>query len=1668
MSEALIDWLNTYVKLSSKITSIESDFANGFFFAELLSKFQQIPNYSDYENKSDKHSITKNYIHLTKALSDLEIYLSETKKHEIIENKPGIAAQILFKIKQQLAKKFVNFETLKAKTSQEISKMYKQIEFSNENEKYYNDYIINKDLNKGKIKLDPIQKLVSKDDLYTKTIIKNIKKDEEYLKKEHMKNKAGILLFETKKAKTMREMDQNELSQWKGQMVKKKELEMKMHNEKWEETMHLIKETLKSFQDSNNIEIDSIKDFDETLARLGLDIAKIDNASADNNTKAKFISSEIIMNRIKEKVALEEKSRKDKKKRARKLKNEQMKILEKTTRDKLESQKQKEILQMIQAKDIEEREYETKRKSNYEQYENLKHFHLKEVINLGNNDENSKEEYDINAPYVSIVGVFNENHFFDLLNKETLNSKLSQINAKREKRERYVNSIKSITDMLIDIAEKAHEYQKGNKIELISIPDWGYWMNLFIENNEELHSVMTQNEQITIMQKEITQSSYHGLSQEMITYSNEELFDYINYIGQWKPRPLPQTVKRIMNRKIPQLPFYEVLGNDISYLLAAGKYPIQGIQINVLKAMKNQAFEPKREDEENAEIPQSNCFNPVIGEIVQLSLELKYSSPNYQTIHSEAKQESELTCFDYIPIKLCFIGHLFAGRKTQANKIAEMFPKIKIYCIDTILKQLIDTFEHLAAPIENHPKYKTMKKNQIEQMQKEKQIEEEKFSKYKGMLSPFVKDGDDTLINRESITDCAIIDIIIDTIKEDFPLKTKEELNAEIVQRNKRKEEILSELEKIREEQAKKAKVKVKEEQSLNNEYIQLANDSYSGFIIIDYPKTQEQFVLFEKKTKGNMQEIDQEPTELFNKQIELTKAIDRPYHSLVSKGKMKSFFDGYCLFDVNEKEAMRRFKGTRIDPNTGVVYHLEDNPPPENDKKLNERLEMLKDPSEDNVISNKQQFNLTSKKIVSYINIFNNVNKITQETKKIGEIALDIKENILLKIVNRFEKIDDESITNQQMLTGAVNNSNNNNINAINPEVLKAQFIKRLTDCKRRLPAELGVIYIAEWSSFNESYLDILQKIFIDIIEQKKKVITEMSLIQDSFISFLNTPSHKKELINIFCQKYSSFIENYHHLQKSFIVKIEFQTDLNKLTDRLWEMINQRKLSAITERERIISTGFIEEQMNAFYINIEQLFVNETEKYLRSFCLIRNFYFSIDQNRISSSFGEKPPFSMSIKPTHILNNIPAYDIISSNAKTKKVSSPRIERIYLNCVKLLFEFDSAIRELEKTMRTALAMNVSELSAISHKKRIKMNTINKDIKLVDTSQLNEEKEPFQIDEEVKNAIRKEKEKYKYRIGMLRDFGVSFLENIQRIANETYCILDEWIIDSVHYQNYAMNNLISHLRNIVDKAIPLKWNFELDIFNVYSPITQSFEERQETYPNVSNITINTNKMNQANPEEMRINLQANEKDKEKLLKQYDTNAFIKLYHLIKSYEIQQGYIIQEDLVSILIKKSLIEDNTKGLSKLFKDLSYHNYSRLINKYVFGSNKVICIKSLMAVIALIHFDIISKDRINSMDSEVNQSLVNNNELSKSDYDKLELWFEDYSDNNNDGEVNATPNVPSVMTIKDVLFEIFKDSHDMLDYQMFKDAIGLKTMNSNSLINIDQYSKYFDLLILD
>ena len=1784
MSETpLKTWINETIHLSKKITNLTEDFRNGYFFGEILSKMRLIPNFSSYKNSNTHSDISKNYQYLSKAFQDLNIKFSDSRRNDILNRKPGVVEQMLFKIKQALDIRFISNETLAPKASNELAKMYKRMYYPNENEKYLRDYY--NSLGLGKKKLDPLHKFGEGLSKYDKNIINEIDKDNEYIKEKHMEKLNEIRNKEKLKEENFNKIEEENLKNWKDEMIIKKNFEEKKKKQFWAECEYYKKAVLRSFDKSSLSLINQIKTFEETLSRLGLDI--VDNNK--KNDKKNYVSTEIIMRKIQEKIKFEEKARKDKAKRMRKIKNEQKKMIE--------IKKEKE--NKIEVKKIDYDEEIKKLNDDYnnklDEFNRIKklHQHIPLDINIIEEEKNKEEE-------IPKKEGFDSELFFTQLDKYSLKMFNDLVNHKKNKKDKIRPFLDDIMNMILEITDESSNYLETNNCELIEIPYWQEWMNLF-KDNIHLSEYIKNKENSLNNQKEYNPNEIEIEDVENQDYLNNELYDYITFLGNWTidlKKILLNNKNKINNtnsfsskskENVLEMNLYEILGNDITFMLNGGKFQMNGLKEKELLMMKNSEFEPGTLDITNVTLPVNNIINPILGEIISFYIDMKYDiiNDNKETKKEEKKVENENDegvikedkeeienkeesnninkdleknvennniqdenenkkeeekkeenkeneenkeenkekkeenkeneeekkeiintevedifsdgyTLNHIPLKLCFVGHEFSGRKTQSNLISSTYPTLKVYNMSEIIKSSIEEYEKIMTPIEDNPKFKSMKKNQIEALEQEKEKQLNEFAYVKSIIEPLAKK------EIENLSDENYINLLIYHIKKDFPVIKKEDIQNEINSKREKLKNIDIELEKIKEEQIKKPNAKKKEEQQFLKDKENLQIESYKGFILIDFPKTLEQFKLFEKKCTGFEVQLDKPKTEKENEKEILLHCIDNLYHTDGKKIEMKSIFDRFLFFELNEEETLRRTNNRKIDPKTGIIYHLEDNPPPENDKKLIGRLEDVTEPNEEKVKEMLSEYFLNIVKIKDFINLFKNEFNV-----KISKDKEEIKESILKEIdvaLNEFEVNlcgpvlkPEENQNNEENAQQENNNNNNNNnnsniineennnkeINNLNQstshninqssnnlnisrsqtirkkvnseefnintlELINSKYKNRYFEAKRLLQnSNINALFLTKWSKFIPKYNKTLKESFLRISNIKKHVIEYTVNIQKDFIEFLNQPSEKKDLIDIFTKKYSTFKSQFHQISNNPLVIKEFNNDLNDLADGIWAIINQRKVNAINERKNLISKNFFGKQIEYFYENFIKLFEIEVEKFLLSLNIIKEFYYGTNNELLKATI----PFTAQIeeiKSETILKNTENLNLMSKDEINNQLFYPKLEKIFCNCIKIIFKFDFLVKQIESAGKSNLEIkesNVNSLNTSSNPNDISVTksqgTRKKKLKIKSFKQeIDSSKEIFE-NSEANSCIENEKIKFKYRIMNIKQYCLNILNNLNKISNDIFNNLDEWIIDSVHYQNNMMNALMERLRKIVKNNLKVQWDFELDKFNVYKPINVKFHNNY-------------------------LNIEDYESDFD--LKDINYLKYINLlnksYKMIKLFTIQNEFISINNFTEILIKKfisPLILDYQD--TPLFK-LSFHKLNNLFNLLLPKENEkgrgdIININHAFTLLALLPFKILDETVYNEMYDNIKDKLINHCFLNKNDFNEIEFWFEEekiFKDAEEEKQIEKEDKI----NLKEFLEELYINEENEINFEDLMNIVRLKTVNVEEK---DKIYKYCDLM---
>ena len=1696
MSDILLNFINNNIGLSKTITNIEQDFQNGVYFCELIEKAFNINQIKYNKNPKNNVEISNNFEIVKNNLRLIGIPFSDETKKEIIEGKNGAAAKLIYKIKVEYNRRKIDFDHILEKMNKNSLRLNKELNRSNINKNFFTFHNT-----KEKDEFPNITTVSSRDVLPTFTNfyhkpnksnknnkIYNFRELHKYIKLKPMFNnkqnnrskedkisfpnikleEKKISLNNTFQSSTKKNTDKtedeeilveiNEEEKHAGRDINsnyylttgftndkkmKKNLSLYEYNDAFKNMKqdifnHQNKSTKASLEKINYDNLLKYSSFYNNSFKIGLNMEEIapdikKNAIIYNNDFLfspkhikkhlnSYLTSKNEVKKIKLKNVISPSSKNS-------FLNEQKKLIKKS---------------LLNMANTESKLFQNRFDKNTSIYKRLEYSKKYDEINDSINRQLKNKKFlffdntQTSFPTEEIKQ-FDVEEYFNNLNSEKDAIKLDE-NIKKEN----YNQMKKMIDLIVDIADLCHKRQLKLNEELIEIPEYREWNNLFIEgksclsiqikrkkiinnlstaektNNSSLGNVKTEGKKENIKKKE------NEINDDLI---NMEFFDYLNLRGNWD---IDNFVDKDLLGK--QMNLVDILGNDIFKLINISSDLIQNLkQILVSKKfVDNKEFELTEGELNNILVPSSNINNNLFGEIILLNYDnilneysgnkIKEKNIDIENNNKipddnlESKNESHISKnvinnidFSYIPIKICFIGHSYSGRKTQANLLCEKYKNLKSYSIDDITKFYLDEYKRInLVQDQNTKNNKATKKSNINE---NKILEEREKYKYVFDLIEGIPNFDKNNLEDltlEKISDDIKINLLIYQIKSDFPQKPESEINTKIQERIQKRQNLEQELKKLTDQQNnetnnndnnksgtlnKKETKKISSTPKKNNSLLTIQNiteeleklkiESIEGFILYDYPTTFNQLMKLENSFTGYIQPIDKD-VDLRDVQINnLTNSIDKPYINISNSNqeissffnnqnnlfKNKSFFNAYFFIELPEEETIKRMNNRLQDPNTGIIYHKEYNPPNPNDKKLNERLIELKEPSDDQIKELITQFYSELPKILYAMNLFKNYYKIEAIEK--NEVLEKIESGILLEEKKYEEGENNDLIGN---LDGNLNNKEEDEKN----EVIK--YIKRVKEIKKVLPKGVSEEIIKYWTEIQDKYKQRIKGFIKNFLEIKNKIIEQMYYYQEDFIDFLNNSSKKYNLVDIFYKKYNLILEKFPHLKSHHLIKEEIDNDMMELSGNLWELIQERKLTAISELDKIKNQKFIEENLELFGNYIINLIILETKQYFNKVNLIKKFYYEFEKPRLSEKF----PYKYNFKEEYLLEDINDYQIFippnaqnsetkEDNIKNEQSISPKLDKIYINCFKLFFIYDQEMLSLKNKLRDEFNnINLDRSSLTRSPKRFKSVKKKKTFREANNNENNNIK-IIKDEEELSLSLNNEKIKYKIRILFIKNFAEKKLQEIYNIGQKTFENLDKYIIDSVNSQNSAMNELILKIKKHISEGyykLQIK-DVELDIFDIYEKANLNFDQFSLKFLN----TI---------PEE----------DKKINYKELH-NIYLDLK---QNYEIQDNYVTLNTFFDIVIKKYLFDLKSTAFMKYMLQMPFIFIYGIIDKFVIKKSKkysVIKLNEIFTILGLINKPLPKKEQINNIMKNINDKLKYKIFLTKNDFISNNLWFE-------------------------------------------------------------------------
>ena len=1704
-----------------------------------------------------------NFKILHNVLRNVGVKFDTNTAQNIMQSKPGFIANLLYEIRSNLEKKGVNPENISLKKSSHFQEMYAPMKFRQEippydtfDSKHFYETLQRKTRAQKEIDLENKLKRFEDFKIEQNKKIKQAIAEEQYrLEQERAINIRNHRNKNQRYHAFLQQFEEKGINNWKNNMLRAKQREIKDVQFQLNEAQKIQKNLYRGIAKNIAIYHHEIKQFEENFGKNGKKRTDLNQGKKEENEKKgesnehhiatanvpndlenmpgksgiqtnsnfgtapHFESVDVraanICSGIYQKIMLDNRTKTERNRRRRKIIVEQSKAqLEIENKRREEQYIGKLAKQSNQEKQL---TYETYRVN---QCKNI----IRENRNLREEmykkrDEGNKEFQKMNEDnYLK----FNIENFHRDQEKEDNRKKDLEISQKQKQRNQNSDICRSMVDLIVDISDKAYEYQQINDVEEIDPRVWREWTNLFKNNESVLYKqpeeVKEKKETEKEEEKEIepqeqpTEPEKKEENVEENKQNNEnqeekkedesihidinsrynktfysifntgdttctkldqildecEFYEYQNNKGQWNPEIIPESA--FVSLKSDDLIFnytQPIINQEQNKKEKGGKNvnPKGG----AAEKAKPENLEEmmKLEDPNDLIIPKENVKNCLFGDLIGVLIDLKYEEEKKKY---QEEKESRKNLFRYIPIKIALIGKDYAGKRTQAKILSENFP-LKIYDLGDLVKDalnvlsskretsnkflLTNTIKNKTLPKEqqtqnaneannanaqnqaNNEANKTgveQANNTVAQMRTEQAAEEVKYAKIKDLAREIKQ----RLGNGEGVPDDIYAELLCEYIKIDFPPKEDFEVTNEIIERVSRKEKVLEEIEKNKEENIKRPKTFERKDKELNDELMKISLEASKGFVVVNFPNTYNQAKLLENILSGYIPKNESRQLKSNKMKNIFSIVLDKSEEILPPNKLILGGFDFIFYINVPGNECIRRAVGRRlfydIKEKENIIYHLEDKLP-STDTNICENLKKVGniDRCESALVTRHLSFENSVDEVISFYQPFGFENKHLQSFEEInGNQEKDYVTQNILTYINQlvelneehdqeiYEKHENESIEEEdegeeeqnisdQLLDGnsAIedkkddlaktsnvannllenNEANNLEENKNDSEILAKEggdeipeqalskqieenkpldkyeeHCQKIQKIKDSLNKDLADILLKIWSNLFQNYVCECKSIFKFLRVQRDSISVNYNLICQKFIEFLKRPSKKQILLLDYQMKYNKFLDDYPDLKDDPQVKEEHHQEVDDLNDKIYEIIETRKNEAVEERKKIMTSGWIENEMEKFYMALERLFQNEIDKFIGSLQIMRDYYHNLDNRPLIEL-----PFSTIDIIKEEIDQIPIEEFNTENEETNTnqennkenntegdvketleqyieknlpKSYPRVEKLYKNSLKIQFQYEEALREAEKAKLEKEKEDNKKNAAPAKGK--KGNEKNKDA--VEEAQ---KEEVYPHSEELKKAMSNEKAKFKYKLTLLKYWGILCLKNFRRLSLTVYNKLEDWIILAIKAENEALNELTIMLKENIESESKIKYELALDTFDVIVNMDVQNYIELPPKPLPAKEVIDHNKFNIV---QLKI-----------------------LMEELQTYLVENTSSIRSStFISIFLKKYISSKNDNdvyyGIPNMLKNLSFYNYFKFIKKLDPENTDLISLKQIGTFFGLLSNVIPTKEEINEI----------------------------------------------------------------------------------------------------
>ncbi|XP_061213939.1 sperm flagellar protein 2 isoform X8 [Neopsephotus bourkii] len=787
--------------------------------------------------------------------------------------------------------------------------------------------------------------------------------------------------------------------------------------------------------------------------------------------------------------------------------------------------------------------------------------------------------------------------------------------------------------------------------------------------------------------------------------------------------------------------------------------------------------------------------------------------------------------FPPFPIKGCILGKPFSG-KTTCVKFIEKVCNIQVLSVDILVQEAIQAF------LKNEMK---SEENMIPQEAESSGEENEKN------LPPL-----DVLKNLET-------EISINGTEGNFPVR-KDPSWQEIKPDDSQDD--LSKL-SVRAQLGAASQKLLKKGESIPDELLidilleaikQIPPEK--GWILDGFPMTINQAKLFEKAYTGIDPEAEDANSVKFSLVID-PRAPNKPPATSPA-------FDISVLLDTSDTVILERVANLKSDKSKLSQTEQENrnqNPDAVSPEKI--------DFSRDKVLHRISGFLDTWPKLEKWFSVHHNILvKINAETEE-KLVCETVKEIIIEEIFNKQNRRCAKEISPEKKISPVdVSNTDTHTQEDLLPPILvEPPPIEPGSDewiyVDEPLPKEIPGFLVPYWEMVENTYMNTIKSILRCLRDEQHSVIYYLADVRKKFQDYLKHPDIKQEFVSVWQSDFNSVADD---LREDEQAKAELHQRVTDLRDLLWDICDNRREEAEQERTDIMNDGWLPDHRGIAVNHFLSLMQVEVDRFQDTKRILHDYYRAMEGKipaEYSQDFTRIPLLDiMDSEQKEDQNNsrriplvswkvpIPEIFITKSKPKGSLQKSPKNDNSE-NGVATVRKDESLITDTWQTAATTVSNMVTaetqfreteeeeEGQQLNLKSSKPSSKATKDSKMqspkkaskkkglsstasmgedstvpINPEELKKQEMALKIKQEYFSALKHEEAAIKFRLELIKEKALAFVEELTMKAEEAYKEMEEWLGSRFLAEMSSVEKLVEVARHHIESSSKIQYEIILE--------------------------------------------------------------------------------------------------------------------------------------------------------------------------------------------------------------------------------------------------------------